>query len=357
MPTITCYNAAGVQTFDVECFIQNRKTSQGGAGLRKVTLDMPVEVGCLSRNADKSWTVDSREHFAAFSLPKLPVDLNSGFREFDQTYVDIGPESLELLLKSVKSLRDGDKYKPQIVTWRGALRKIMTTPYLQRETYRLGVWKKNNVVYIQTRQDPDKEEFHDMKERFKRFMYYGYKFEEVCTRQREEVEKQPDPNCCFNATFKSKLGNMRILYGGEVDCYDPENREYIELKVQRLLENDRHIYNFERFKLLKHYCQSFLALTTSVVVGFRDDHGMLRKIQKFQTLKIPGMIKGRKDKLWCAKTCLAFLEEVLAWLLENVPEQADDDDILEYHFNGSEITLKKSKPMSYEKISEYLYWP
>lgn len=94
----------------------------------------------------------------------------------------------------------------------GALRKIMTTPYMYRayDGYQLGVWKRNNVLFIQTRSHSSQTGFANMERRLQEFTYYGYKFEAVATAGEPEIEGEPpDPNVCYNAVFKTKLNGKR----------------------------------------------------------------------------------------------------------------------------------------------------
>lgn len=54
------------------------------------------------------------------------------------------------------------------------------------------------------------------------------------------------------------------------------DRELVELKVTGLLQTDRQKLNFEKLKMLRFYCQSYLANTRGLFIGFRDNTGVLR---------------------------------------------------------------------------------
>ena len=43
----------------------------------------------------------------------------------------------------------------------------------------------------------------------------------------------------------------------------------------------------DRFKLLKWWAQSFLIGISKIVCGFRDDAGVVRQIQEFDTMALP----------------------------------------------------------------------
>ncbi len=72
----------------------------------------------------------------------------------------------------------------------------------------------------------------------------------------------------FCLVLKGKLGEQRLLFGGEVDAAMPakdqlqannsNNREYVELKTNRRLDNPNQRRNFYRNKGAKWWLQSFL---------------------------------------------------------------------------------------------------
>ena len=50
-----------------------------------------------------------------------------------------------------------------------------------------------------------------------------------------------------------------------------------------------------RFKLLKWWVQSFLIGVPKIVCGFRDDSGIVQKLETFRTLDIPKQLQVRKE--------------------------------------------------------------
>lgn len=59
--------------------------------------------------------------------------------------------------------------------------------------------------------------------------YYGYSFESFCTTSTPDVGQQPgwsgdvDNNVQWCSVVKTKLGDTRLLIGGEVDCVRGED--------------------------------------------------------------------------------------------------------------------------------------
>lgn len=48
--------------------------------------------------------------------------------------------------------------------------------------------------------------------------YYGYKFEQFCTATGDELNNPVNDCCAYCITYRTKLGNYRLLLSGEVDC-------------------------------------------------------------------------------------------------------------------------------------------
>jgi hypothetical protein len=46
--------------------------------------------------------------------------------------------------------------------------------------------------------------------------YYGYKFEQYCTG--DAADEPVNDRCAYCVTFRTKLGQHRLLLSGEVDC-------------------------------------------------------------------------------------------------------------------------------------------
>jgi RAT1-interacting protein len=46
-----------------------------------------------------------------------------------------------------------------------------------------------------------------------------------------------------------------------------------------------------RFKLLRWWSQSFLLGVPQIIVGFRDDNGLVKSLKTYKTLEIPNLVK------------------------------------------------------------------
>jgi RAT1-interacting protein len=84
--------------------------------------------------------------------------------------------------------------------------------------------------------------------------YYGYSFESWCTASRPDASSgwggDVDTNVQWCSVVKTKLGDTRIVIGGEVDCvrdrYDGRNDTMLELKTSMTIRGDRDKARFEK---------------------------------------------------------------------------------------------------------------
>lgn len=97
------------------------------------------------------------------------------------------------------------------------------------------------------------------------------------------------------------------------DC-KPDRKEdpinWVELKTTAEIRNDRDMLKYER-KLLKFWAQSFLLGVPKIVVGFRDEHGVLRQLEELATHEIPGFVKRRGKGTWDGNICINFTAQLL----------------------------------------------
>ena len=101
------------------------------------------------------------------------------------------------------------------------------------------------------------------------------------------------------------------------DC-KPERKEdtvnWVELKTTAEIRNDRDRFKYER-KLLKFWAQSFLLGVPKIIVGFRDQNGILRRLEEVETSSLPVMVKKHGKGTWDGNVCINFAAEFLACML------------------------------------------
>lgn len=128
--------------------------------------------------------------------------------------------------------------------------RILTSPYEDREGWDLNVMMINGTMYFEEHLSEarlkEKSEpifpppvvlslindyRNEMEPRHRLQSYYGYAFESYCTSDtptRETVPSKPgnpigwgddvDTNVQWCSVVRTKLGNTRLVIGGEVDC-------------------------------------------------------------------------------------------------------------------------------------------
>lgn len=84
---------------------------------------------------------------------------------------------------------------------------------------------------------------------------------------------------------------------------DPIN--WVELKTSAEIKNDRDMVKYER-KLLKFWAQSFLLGVPKIIVGFRDQQGIVHRLEELDTASLPGKVKKMGKGTWDGNICINF---------------------------------------------------
>ncbi|KAF9238550.1 RAI1-domain-containing protein [Melanogaster broomeanus] len=282
-----------------------------------------------------------------FVDPPFGADLGFGYDRWIKRPDERG--RLDALLmawsKFKKSLQGGplsSQSKPpdiSVMSWRGVMTKVLIAPYEEREGWELNVMRLGETFYFEEHlTDAKLREKNDMEPRQRLQSYYGYAFESYCT--------APAPGHQGNATsnvrgwggdvntnvqwcsvVKTKLGNRRIVMGGEVDCvrgkYSGNTDNFVELKTSLSIRGLSDERRFEK-KLLKFYIQSFLLGVPEIVVGFRKPSGQLTTTQSFQTVQIPRNVRG-KPGAWDPLICLDWGDRFFSFLHNTVRTNTGKD--------------------------------
>ncbi|RIB30430.1 RAI1 like PD-XK nuclease-domain-containing protein [Gigaspora rosea] len=304
------------------------------------TYKQPVEIMSFSYDNERNLHMDDRELKYYYPPDLKDCNLSHGYETFVQRE-QCGPEPIHSLLDSLayaqKSSTDKNLIKTDLVSWRGVFTKILCTPYNRNEPWELGATLWNNTIFIEEHEtEYTKENSTGSTPRHKLMSYWGYKFENLSTISKlpSEITSPDDPelinrktsivntNIQYCSVAKTSLGNNKLIMGAEVDCLsdvkpkrpgNPIVDKYIELKTSKIVESEKDTFNFEKYKLLKIWAQSFLIGIPKVIVGFRNNEGCVKSIKEFKTMDIPKIVKG-KNGMWNATVCLNFANKFFEWL-------------------------------------------
>uniref|UniRef100_UPI00358E16F7 decapping and exoribonuclease protein n=1 Tax=Myxine glutinosa TaxID=7769 RepID=UPI00358E16F7 len=233
------------------------------------------------------------------------------------------------------------------VTWRGHLTKVLGTPYERRDGWQLAATLFRGTRYLsEVETEAARRERETRSLRQQQMCYWGYKFEQYMTADRPggepDVSRPVNTNEGFCSVVRTRLAGHSLVFAGEVDCRAgerPPPSSYVELKTSREVVTPGQRFTLHRFKLIKWWAQSFLIGVPRIVVGFRDDSGLVHHLQTYETLKIPKMVAS-EEKMWNAAVSLNFCEAFLSFLKEVVTR---DDPKVVYLFSwepGADVTYR-----------------
>ncbi|XP_033827615.1 decapping and exoribonuclease protein [Periophthalmus magnuspinnatus] len=299
----------------------------------------PIEVGCFSLDSERRFFNDKRQ-LRFYTDPGLnpSFDLRDGFKDRYVKRDENVKEKLDHILRWIISNKakvtskdiSNHALDADVVTWRGHLTKLLTTPYESREGWMFAVSKFRGTVYIsEVETEAARRDRENRTERHSEMMYWGYKFEQyMCA---DDIDCSPDPsgvvntNEAFCTVVQTRLADHRLLFSGEVDCRVRDLEApgppacYVELKTSVEICTPKQRSNFHRFKLLKWWAQSFLPGVPQVVAGFRDHDGVVIKVETFQISKISQLIKGEYN-CWKPTVCMNFCNDFLTFVKQVVSE-------------------------------------
>lgn len=340
----------------------------------------PKEFACFSYDDNHKFHLGDSSLKWYYPPQVFGADLSKGFETFDK-HDDSVDEHIESLLKTIISHEQetGKKIDAHVVTWRGILTKIMSSPFDDRDGFELNATLHQDCIYI--------EENHAYKMASQReqasqqwrgpipqevMQFWGYKFESLATiphpwseTDREFIETRDSHRVSNKAQYcsvvRTGVGKTILCLGGEVDAIwdarpsqpgQPVN--WVELKTSAEIRGERDADNFER-KLLKWWIQSFLLGVPKIIVGFRSRDGRLLKIDELETANIPATVQ-QHSRAWDGNTCINFAASFLDWLRHKI----DDDGVwrIRRRARSQHIEVYKVEETGHGKIltDDFINW-
>ncbi|KAK7682606.1 hypothetical protein QCA50_014406 [Cerrena zonata] len=296
--------------------------------------------------------------------PPKNADLNYGYDRWKQRADDKG--RIDSLLRAISKNRsnldasgkDGRSWLQNIdiVSWRGVITKILTSPYEKWNSFELNVMFHDGTMYFEEFISNQRQlEYINMPPRQRRPMYYGFAFESYCTSTSPKPSHAKggwggdvDNHIQWCNVVETKLGDTKILIGGEVDCvrgkYTGTTDNFVELKTSLTIHGPWDESRFEK-KLLKFYFQSFLLGVPEIVVGFRTRKGRLSTLQTFKTADLPGLVRdkpGGWNPLICLHWGTCFIDFLKSIVTSHSPSATNDIPVWRVSFTpqkGVSISL------------------
>ncbi|CAN0219202.1 unnamed protein product [Laminaria digitata] len=184
----------------------------------------------------------------------------------------------------------------------------------------LKVFKEGGVIYLEVVM-VDRN-----KGKMDRTSYWGRRFETLCVlgvegARLDELQRGPDdpPRPSYCALYRSRLGNHNVLMGAEIDACRPNDPgRFVEIKTTRIIQAPKDEQIFKKHKTLKYWAQCYLAGVRDLVVGYRDDHGIVRDVKSWTTDALVDAVD--RVKHWDKDVCLNFTDRCLSFLKDNVDE-------------------------------------
>ena len=228
---------------------------------------------------------------------------------------------MEILIAEARaagvSLADCD-----VLSFRNNLNKLLGTAVDQRDPWKFDACAYAGTLFLDILKEVQQEWITS--ERGQLLSAWGYQFEARCTGG--IVGK---PNSEYGMLVRTRLGNsLRMFIGAEIDAYDPaavgtsadgEADALPPLSALRELKTymePLHRGQWRTLYALKHpkwWIQSFLAGVTALVLGQRDDEGIVGAIHHVQIRDLP-KLSWQHGERWNPQQILAFGAEVLAWI-------------------------------------------
>lgn len=238
---------------------------------------------------------------------------------------------------------EAELLRTNVITWRGILTKLCTAwachvqaPPMFREGFELNVMMLGDTLIIEET-PPDMHQLAVLAQQSKprklqKATYYGYNFESFCTANTPDGPSAPNgwggpvnTNEQWCHIVKTRLGDTRVMIGGEVDCVESPSHgapeTVVELKTNMQPRNEQDQLKLQ-VKMLRMYMQSFLLGVQSIVVGFRDHKGTLLSHEQYRTMDLPRMVRGKPGQ-WNAHHNLSFGAQILEWLRKEVGREME----------------------------------
>ncbi|XP_066944471.1 decapping and exoribonuclease protein-like isoform X2 [Macrobrachium rosenbergii] len=315
--------------FAVERRVEFKVHPRGKYDYRQAVFRRPMFIGDFSLDDNRQFCHDRR------NLNYIPVDFESTKEvEYD---LNIGMD--KVVRKDYEVLKK-DKLS-QLLNWLLVNKhKFHTKDNAGRPLQRF-----RGTIYMWSYETPEKKADREAQtEEQLKMCSWGYKFEQYMT-EGSDISEGVNENSEYSCVLRSRLEKHSIVYSAEVDGVNPEKyesppvdlRAFVELKTNKILNEERDVRSLHRFKLMKWWSQSYLVGIPTVVCGFRDNNGVVQSLKIFGVEEMPSLGQAH----WKSNIMMNFLDKFLTFVKQQV---IVDDPTVVYKFErdtvGGDISCK-----------------
>ncbi|XP_050393444.2 decapping and exoribonuclease protein isoform X1 [Patella vulgata] len=333
----------------------------------------PREVGSFSQDSNRQYHPDKRQLKYVVHYPNKSVNFNlrKGFKEMikkDESKLEYIDDLLRWVISEPRafvSKESGHQIKlsslsTDFVCWRGLLTKLLCSPYENRDGWMIAVILYRGTYFLcDFETEEKKKQLAKVTERQEEMCYWGWKFEQYVTSDKEggkpDTSRPVNNNEGFCSVVRSRLNKNSLVYGGEVDGIDNtinNSNKYVEYKTTRQIETRNQDINFRRFKLIKWWAQSYLVGISKIVCGYRDDQGIVHSLDEFKTQKIPDEAKDLYNP-WKPNVCFNFLDQFLNFVKSAInTDNPKIVHILEWS-PGHDVVCQRTENEKYQFLPDW----
>lgn len=324
---------------------------------KKPSVIVPQIIGYYSMDSGRNYKPDLSQikYFVPPDDDKVHFNLNNCFDQFiDRSPTLDADEKIEHLLRFIEThlkdlTKDGSgKILPyDFVCLRGVLLRVMRAVY-EKEDWTICAINFKGTIYMWT-SEKEKNDYPEAK----KFTHWGCQFKKYmfskAPNMEPEGEMPTNSNEEFCIAFSSTINSMSVLYSVKVDGVESDTpideerglngAKLVEVKTNKIIKYGGSRYF--KMKTLKWFCQEHLIGVEDLYVGFRDDQGIVHKVQKFRVEELARNASG----IWDKHYCLIFLDSFLQFVKDTVSEGSNPHEawLFDFHGENKDVSVRKSE--------------
>ncbi|CAH1643462.1 unnamed protein product [Spodoptera littoralis] len=291
----------------------NTKRDKNQRTQRNLHMGYPYIIGYMSVDVRREYHHNLSQLKYLTSIPKgmICYNLNHNIENAVKRTTDENDEKISLMLKFLLDQRYRldfliEPFDTTFITYRRTLISVMTSVYTREPISIVASLLKKGIYLCSVNTAQDLQNRNPSAQNAK-FCAWGYKFEQYMLSDvpcmQPNVKKPVVENEEFSMYYSSQLGKHRLFYGAQIDgmlatrtAPGPPNTDdvninlaylrsnkFVELKTNREIHNNRQEQNFKRYKMIRCWCQCYLAGLKGLLVGYRNDDGIIQRVQWFDT--------------------------------------------------------------------------